>query len=297
MGVSAMKTKKGYGWLLLVMLGWALLPGASAAPKSKHKAHKGNDDDGPLITLKEIPVLTNSPDKNCYAVFHGKAYDALMLARTLNVEVYIKDSNGERIDKPIIVGSRYLHQPNHRHAKDWMVFTGFRKLAPPALNPPKLVITAVNEGGVTVVQTWKFSDNKIVVENTVGSFTAGDNAMRMFVAWPRTHKFTPNVEQEERIKAVAGYTMRWRAGKNENSLKTITAPYGEPMANQPIGDWVENQGPWGARKVTIKRLGGRGAFTLGPGLRCPYDGMETVFVCKPVPKKGVDDQGFELKVE
>lgn len=286
-----------YYWLLVVLVGWMLLPLASAAPKKQHKAQKDKAESGELVTLKDIPSLPDGPDKKCYAVFHGKAYDALVLARDLSVRIYIKDKD-ERIDKPIEINNHFLAQPDNRLYKDLMVFKGFRNLAPPAADAPKLVIMAENEAGVMLVQTWKFADNKIVVENSLDRFTAGDTPMRTFVCWPRTHKFTPNVEQAEREKAVAGYTMRWRAGKNEGSLRTITVPYAAVVAAQPVSDWVENEGPWGARKVTIKRLGGKGTFTLGRGAKIPYGGLDLIFTCKPAPKaKGLEGQGFELKVE
>ena len=191
---------------VLVALGAALALPLVAGPASSPARGDGKSNASDCIAFKDIPALTNGPDQGCYVVFQGKKIDALMQARNLNVLVYLKDK-GERIDKPIEISNRFVYTPTalqkRRDPDDLMKFKGVRKLAPPALNPAKVVITAVSEENVTLIQTWKFADGKIEVENDLKNYSASAlPTMRTYIEWPRTHRFTPNIEKSERDRAV-----------------------------------------------------------------------------------------------
>jgi hypothetical protein len=123
--------------------------------------------------------------------------------------------------------------------------------------------------------------------------------MRTIVRWPMTHKFTPNVEKSEREHAVAGYSFRWHAGKSPNALKVITVPYASAVTGQGVGDWVENQGPWGVHKVTIKRKPSLGNLVVGGNLDpSPYCGLEMQYAAQYNAKlKKVEAQGLEIKID
>ena len=301
-----MRWGKTFVAAVLVALGSALALRVVAAPVTRPARGDGKSNAGDCIAFKDIPALTNGPDQGCYVVFKGKKFDALMLASNLDVLVYIKDK-GERIDKPIEISNRFVYTPTalqkRRDPEDLMKFKGVRKLAPPALNPAKVVITAVSEENVTLIQTWKFADGKIEVENDLKNYSASAlPTMRTYVQWPRTHKFTPNIEKSERDQAVTGYTMRWHAGKTEATLQNMIISYTSKPENQTIGDWVENKGPWGEHKVLLKRKAAKGSinFSLEAGGEAyPYAGLQMVFTCKKAGPKAVkiDPQGFELKVD
>jgi len=124
--------------------------------------------------------------------------------------------------------------------------------------------------------------------------------MRTYFTFPQTHKFTANTEKADRLKATEGYVMRWHAGKSENAMKVLPLSYIAIVENQSVGDWLEDKGPWGSIKVTIKRKAGKGSINVAEGQwnRCPYDGIGMVFVTKADPKtKKLDPQGFEVKID
>ena len=148
-----------------------------------------------------------------------------------------------------------------------------------------------------VAQTWKFSDNKIEVEEAFAKTT-----MLTAFRWPATHRFAPNVEQKEREAAMTGFTLRWHGGKSFSAMKTFLVPYnGGPVGPPPCGDWVENQGPWGARKVTLKRKNNNGSLAMGENGNTPfpYCGQEVFYVPPPYDNKTkrITGCGFELKVD
>ena len=291
---------------VLLALGAVLALPIVAGPATRPARGDGKSNTGDCIGFKDIPALTNGPDQGCYVVFKSKKFDALMLASNLNVLVYLKDK-GERIDKPIEIGNRFVYTPTatqkRKDPEDLMKFKGVRKLAPPALNPAKVVITAVSEENVTLIQTWKFADGKIEVENDLKNYsTSALPTMRTYIQWPRTHRFTPNIEKSERDQAVAGYSMRWHAGKTESTLQTLFISYTGKPESQAIGDWVENKGPWGDHKVLLKRKPAKGSINFNieaGGEAYPYAGLQMVFTCKKAGPKAVkiDPQGFELKVD
>ncbi|TAN37826.1 MAG: hypothetical protein EPN23_04745 [Verrucomicrobia bacterium] len=295
-----MKKRRLLSMMVLVVLFWALAPAVLALPKKPAKSKKGEDQGGDLVAFKDIPALPDAPNKDYYAVFCRKNYDALVVASNLVVYVYPKDK-GERIDKPIEFSNRFVPALRDDVYKPLLTFLGVRNLAPPTTNASKLVITAVSATGITLIQTWKFADNKIEMEESLTGFSPNDPTfMRTTFHWPETHKFTPNIENSERVQAVAGYTMRWHAGKTPLTMKTTALPYAAAIVGQPNGDWVENQGPWGARKVTVKRKGSKGNLVFGfRGFEpSPYAGLEFQYMVNADPKtKKVDSAGLEIKIE
>jgi len=296
-------------WLsmLVAVLAGAVVYPALAAPAKKSGSggsQKDPDAGAAKIEFKDIPTLQEGPGKGYYAIVQTKFYDVLVVASNLTLQVFPKDKTGERIDKPIICDNRFVYTPSEHDAKqdpkDLMVFTGVRNLAPPAVNPPKLIINAVADSGAVLIQTWKFGEGKIELENHLKGFDAGaPPVMRTYFKFPQTHKFTPNIEKADREKAMAGYLYTIRGGKSENAMKTTKLTYASKPEGISVGDSVENQGPWGDRKVTIKRKAGKGSVNFGGAWnKFPYDGLEFCFGTRADPKtKKLDAQGCEIKIE
>ncbi len=294
---------KWMGLLLsLVMLGGMVLPawaGKNAPPPKPAKPPKDTEAGAAKTEFKDIPTLQDGPGKGYYAIVQMKSYDALFVASNLTVQFFPKE-NGERIDKPVIIDNRFVYtQPETDKTKDLLTFSGVRNLAPPSTNQAKLVITAVNDAGLVLVQTWKFSEGKIEVDDHLKGYSGEPPTMRTYVKFPQTHKFTPNIEKADREKQMAGYQYTIRGGKSENAMKTVKLSYASKAENISVGDSVENMGPWGSRKITIKRKSGKGSINLGAEWnKMPYDGLEFCFGTKADPKtKKLDAQGFELKVD
>lgn len=286
-----------------LLIAAAMLGNALAAvpppPKKPAKAQKDPDAGAAKVEFKDIPTLTDGPGKGFYAIYQSKFYDVEVVASNLAVNVYPKDK-GERIDKPVIFNNRFVYTPNERDPKDLMVFTGVRNVAPPAVNPPKLIINAVADSGAALIQTWKFGEGKIEVENHLKGYDTGaPPVMRTYFKFPQTHKFTPNIEKADREKAMAGYLLTVRGGKSENALKTTKITYASKVEGFSVGDMIENQGPWGDRKITIKRKGGKGSLNMGGEWnRFPYDGLEFFARTVADPKtKRIEPAAFEIKIE
>lgn len=297
---------KWIGLLLsIAVLGWVARPAwakgttkAPPLPPKITKPSKDTEEGAPKTEFKDIPTLPDGPGKSYYAIVQTKLYDALFVASNLSVLLYPKE-NGERIDKPVILDNRFAYTPERSDPKDLLIFSGVRNLAPPSTNLTKLVITAVADGGTVLVQTWKFAEGKIEVEDHLKGYTGDPPTMRTYVKFPQTHKFTPNIEKADREKQMAGYQYTIRGGKAENAMKTQKYSYSTKIENLTVGDSVENQGPWGSRKITIKRKAGKGFVSLSfNGTKQPYDGLEFSYSTHTDPKtKKLDLQGFELKIE
>ncbi|MCX7009813.1 MAG: hypothetical protein NTY53_21650 [Kiritimatiellaeota bacterium] len=290
--------------LVVTMLGGVAVAKTVPPPPPKKAAKTTTTkeaDAGEKMEFKDIPTLQDGPGKGYYAIVQTKFYDALVVASNLTIQLFPKDK-GERIDKPIICDNRFVYTPqqNETLPKDLMAFTGVRNMAPPAVNPPKIVITAVSDSGTMLIQTWKFSEGKIEVEDHLKGFDQNaPPTMRTYFKFPQTHKFTPNIEKADREKAMAGYLYTIRGGKSENALKTMKLTYASKPEGISVGDSIENQGPWGDRKITIKRKAGKGSVNYGGAWnKFPYDGLEFCFGTRADPKtKKLDVQGCEIKIE
>lgn len=293
------------GLAVIMLAGSAVAKSTPPPPKKQSKASTTKEADvGAKVEFKDIPTLQEGPGKGYYAIVQTKLYDVLVVASNLTLQIFPKDKTGERIDKPMICDNRFAYTPNEMEAKqdpkDLMVFTGVRNLAPPAVNPPKLIITAVNDAGGTLIQTWKFGEGKIEVEDHLKGFDQNaPPTMRTYFKFPQTHKFTPNIEKADREKAMAGYLYTIRGGKAENAMKTIKLSYASKPEGISVGDSVENQGPWGDRKITIKRKAGKGSINYGGAWnKFPYDGLEFCFSTRADPKTHkLDVQGCQISIE
>lgn len=296
--------KQGLLIVIVAAMCWALAPQGRATPQPPKTPKAPKEDTSPKTEFKDIPTLQDGPGKGYYAIFQCKLYDALVVASNLNVLVYPKEQ-GERIDKPIEFSNRFVYSRKEGDPPDLMTFTGVKNLAPPAVlipTSPKITIQAVAASGLTLIQSWKFSEGTIAMEEHFkGTLADPLPVMRTFFSFPQTHKFTPNIETADRMKAMAGYTFRWRAGKDDKTMKTIDVPYVGKPESLGAGDWVENKGPWGARKITIKRKSNKGSIGMGTQWnKCLYDGIEMCFTAKPDPTakiKKIDPQGFDMKIE
>ena len=285
------------------VLGWMTVPvwaGKPAPPPPKPaKPPKDTDAGAAKTEFKDIPTLQDGPGKGYYAIVQTKLYDALIVSSNLSVQLFPKE-NGERIDRPIILDNRFVFTTGeHDPIKDIVPFAGVRNLAPPSVNPTKLVFTVVNDGGTVLIQTWKFTDGKIEVEDHVKAYTGEPPNLRTFVRFPQTHKFTPNIEKSDREKQMAGYQYILRGGKDDKTMKTTKLSYATKLENFNVGESVENVGPWGARKISIKRKSGKGVIKYG-GMwnMMPYDGLEFFFGTVADPKtKKLDIQGFKIKID
>lgn len=241
----------------------------------------------PLTNFADVPVLTNGPGKGCYAIFQGKLFDVLV-ATNLDVTIYPVD-NGKRMEPPVVINNNFT-------TPGWGSFVGVLKPDPPCVNPQKLVFRVVTDKGVQLVQTWKITDGLLSVNNLFKDYTGAVPVLHVGIQFPRTQTFAPAATPAERSAATAGSVLRWRAGHSETALTVITVPYGNRVMLQDYCDWMEHKGPWGARKVTVKRSTNKSLLSL-TGSVYGYEGVGLLFITRFDPKKRGELQGFDLKVE
>jgi len=238
--------------------------------------------------------LQTIPGKDYGALFKARTYEAQVL-ENLNVLVYVLEK-GARLGKPITISNRMNMAPRGQDPKDMVRFavTGH-----PQIQSHKMVIHAQSDHGIPLVQTWKFSDSAVAVENEIKNYPVNEpfKWVCTFITWPCTHTFAPSVEKAEREKATRGYSWRAHYGKTYTTLKTVLLPY--THAIEPyVFDWVENRGPWGATHTAVlKRKPGLGnlGIIIDPNHATPADGMEMIFVgAINGTVRRMDLQGFEL---
>ncbi|MCX7010291.1 MAG: hypothetical protein NTY53_24135 [Kiritimatiellaeota bacterium] len=280
-------------WLLMGAL-------AGPAPAAKAPAKTVTTKSGEpseRTDFKNIPTLTTEPGKGYYAIVQTKLYDVLVVANSLTLQLYPKNK-GERGTKPIIFDNRFACGPEV-NPNDPLAFSAVVNLAPSAVNPAKLEFVAVSAAGVTFWQTWKFSEGKIDVESRLKGFAGDPPQLRLFVKFPKTHEFTPNIEKGDRAKQMEGHSYVVRGGKSVKTLKNKKMSYADKWTELPVIEWVEHQGPWGERKVTLKRKNDRDAIIFdGDWNRPAYEGWEFGLLKIPDGKtKHYDLHGFEIKIE
>lgn len=278
---------------MLAGLALAANPPTKATPSVAQKSPAA----GERTDFKNIPTLTTEPGKGAYALVQTKLYDVVVVANNLTLQLYPK-TKGERAAKPIILDNRFACGPEV-NPNDPFAFSAVVNLAPPAVNPAKLEFAAVSAAGVTLLQTWKFSEGRIDVESRLKGFAGDPPHLRLFVKFPKTHEFTPNIEKADREQQMAGHGYSIRGGKSPKTLKNKKMSYADKWTELPVIEWVEHQGPWGERKVTFKRKSDRDAIIFdGDWNRPAYEGWEFGLLKIPDGKtKRYDIHGFEIKIE
>ncbi len=241
-----------------------------------------------VTNFKDLPVLTNGPGKGCYALFQGKLFD-VQVTTNLDLLVYPVE-NGKRLEPPIEIYNSFTTLGSG------LKFIGAVKPDPPSLNPQKLVFRVVTDQGAQLVQTWKFSDGLLSASHLFKDYTGTVPSMHVVVKFPPTPTLKPDASAAERSAATTGCALRWRAGRSDAAMKIITVPYDHRVLLQDYCDWMEHKGPWGSRKITLKRTTSKGLLSLA-GSVYGYEGVIMLFITRFDPLKRGELQGFDLKVE
>ena len=260
--------------LLIICLMGKLLPASATTP---------------LVDISDIPVLRDGPGKGNYAYFQGRVFDVLMTTN-LSLLVYPVEG-GKRAGPPIEIINC------NANLSAQLRVVSIVQPAPPAMNPSKLFFDFVSDSGAHVLQTWKLRDGSLTVDNQLTGFPY-ENIPRLNIAvrFPQTHSIATNTPQSERIKITAGCALRWRSGQNDGTLKIYSAPYANRVDLLGFCDWIEHKGPWGTRKITLRRTNSKSYFQP-LGVKFAYEGLGLMFFSRPDAKHKVETQGFELKVE
>ncbi len=243
----------------------------------------------PLVDIGDIPTLSDGPGKGQYAIFQGKAFEVLM---TTNLGLFIHPlEGGKRVGPPIAIANC------NANPSEKLRIVSIVKPPPPSVNPAKLAFAFVSDSGIHVLQTWKLRDGSLLVDNEVNNYPP-ERIPQLLIAvrFPATHTVPAHAPQSERIKATAGCAVRWRGGKGDDSLKVYTAPYANRVDLLGYCDWIEHKGPWGNRKVTLRRTNTRGYFQ-NLDVRFAHEGLGLMFISRPDARRKLEGQGFELKVE
>jgi hypothetical protein len=243
----------------------------------------------PLVDISDIPALPDGPGKGHYALFQGKLFEVLMTTN-LGLSIYPVEG-GKRVGPPIEIANC------NANPSEKLRVVSIVKPAPPALNPARLSFDFVSDSGIHVLQTWKLRDGSLLVDNQVNNFPS-ERIPQLLIAvrFPRTHAVSTNAPQSERIKATGGCTLRWRGGEGDEGLKVYTAPYANRVDLLGFCDWIEHKGPWGNRKLTLRRTSAKGYFQP-LGVKFAYEGLGLMFISRPDGKRKIEGQGFELKIE
>jgi len=241
-----------------------------------------------LINFNDIPALRDGPGKGHYALFQGKLFEVLV-ATNLDATIYPL-VGGQRSDKPIVV-KNFFPKPLTE-----LLFVSIVTPAPPAVNPSKLAFELVSEKGIRLTQQWKISDGVLTVENRITGNVDLPPILRTGIQFPRVCTFTDALTRDLRAKVVEGCAVRWRAGNTESGMRVLTVPYAQRVEYLEHCDWMEHKGPWGTRKVTLKRTNLKGTFQLTNPDYAAH-GLLMHFITRPDARKKAELQGFELKLE
>lgn len=244
----------------------------------------------PLINFTDIPSLRDGPGQGHYAIFQGKLFDVLI---TTNLGLFIHPvENGKHS------GPRIEIVNCHALPSEKLRIVSLVQPAPPAVNPAKLTFDFVSDAGVHVIQTWRIRDGSLLVENQVVNYPPERIPQLLIsVLFPKTHLISTNTSHSERVKITAGCMIRWRGGDGgDDSMKIYSAPYANRVDLLGAVDWIEHKGPWGSRKLTLRRTNTKG-YLQPASVKYAYDGLGLVFISRPDSRRKIELQGFELKIE
>ena len=257
----------------------------------------------PAGTHEPIQVFHDGPWKGQNAAVQYPLYDAVV-SSNLDVTVYPKDK-GVRVGPSIGFGrgvSFYYIEKSGEIC--WLSPPTIWGGPPPQLQPEQISYTGQTTNGVEFGVTLRFKPNGLAASGWLKNPRGGEDAhlMRIFIAWPRTHDIPAETEQAERIKLLQNSLLRVRDGDNtpqQHVFHVSTCPYSQPFKPRGLTDWLENSGPWGARKFTV-RLKPPGAGILRTweySGRCPWEGFDQYLLVQSVLGKKTASATLTLTIE
>jgi hypothetical protein len=245
-----------------------------------------------------LPVLKDGPGKGYFAYFKSRLYQAFV-DEDGALQVQLLDRNGKEISEVVEVGGPlagyYTYQdPRNvgRHVPRVMVKTKV-DYKPEAQPRDKLILDVILEENVELRRTYEFKADRVIVQTGLNCPNKKKTVARIGVTFPTLMKFKPDVEQEERAKALTGYYLKAKVYTDKRS-KLTTFAYAESKFPEGLTDFVEVGGMWGRDRVLQIKSKER---VLRPWIYtgyCPYQGY---WVYMTVPSDTLKSTDYKFNVE
>ncbi|TAN38024.1 MAG: hypothetical protein EPN23_03485 [Verrucomicrobia bacterium] len=240
---------------------------------------------GPLL-----PALTNSPEANAFAVYTHENFK-LVMDRQLRLTISPKDKGAYK--GPVIQVSepQFALFDTRGQDEDEPTITEFTELPPAKKQPDELNVEGKLSNNARFGVKYKFSGASIQISCWIRSAPAGGHAtpIQFETEFASTHHFAPNIEIADRKKQMEGWYLKTsEKGIKDKSFKKCTYNYWDQLKFKREAQFLENFGPWGARKIVL-RTSGSGEGFLHPykrgGQSYAYAGFNCYFQVPTVPKK------------
>lgn len=253
--------------------------------------------DGPLL-----PALPEAAATNAFVEYTHANFD-LVMDRRLAITLFPKDA-GARKGPPIHVSAPQFALYGARdQPDDPPVITAFTTVPAPKKQPDEISLAARLSNAALCGVKYKFRGASLQISGWVRNPPGVEQAtpLQFEIDFAATHHFTPNIELADRQQQMAGWYVKTREkGGDDKSFKGYTYKYGDKVRFRKEAQFVENVGPWGARKVRLHSVDS-GAGCLRADKRgsqpYPYTGFKCFLQVPTAPKKKTDSATLVITLE
>jgi len=284
----------------LYATGWRILCGGAlllAAWGREASAAKTESDTGPLLS-----ALTNSTEANAFAVYTQANLDVVM-NRRLGLTLFPKDK-GERKGPALHVsGPQFALFDTKGQDEDPPTITEFIAPPPAKKQPDELNVEGKLSNDARFGVKYKFSGASVQLSCWMRNAPAAAHAtpIQFEIAFAATHSFTPNIELADRKKQMEGWYLKTAEKSVRDKYFTKHMyNYWELLKFKKEAQFVENFGPWGARKILL-HVAGLGEGFLHPykhgGQSFAYAGFHCYFEVPAVTKKKPESTSLVITIE
>lgn len=249
-----------------------------------------------------LPALAEAAATNTFAEYTHANFD-LVMDRRMGLTIFPKDAE-QRKGPPILIGAPWFTLYGVRNQSDYPpVITEFITVPPAKKQPDELNIVGKLSNTALFGVKYKFRANSLQLSCWIRNPPGQEQAtpMQFEIDFDATHYFAPNIEMAERKKRMAGWYIKTREkGTDDKSFKAYTHMYWDVVHFKKEAQFLENFGPWGARKIRLSTTAS-GAGYLHADKRgtqmYPYTGFKCFLQVPAVPKKKTDSTTLTITIE
>lgn len=254
-------------------------------------------DEKPLL-----PALADSTATNIFAEYSCANFD-LVLDRHWALTIFPKDA-GARQGPPIRISGPQFKLYGARNQRDAPpTITGFTAAPPAKKQPDELNIAGKLSNAVMFGVKYKFRGASLQLSCWICNTPTAQEAtpMQFEIDFEATHHFSPNVEMADRKKQLAGWYIKSREKDSDGkNFKSYAYAYGDKLHFRKEAQFLENFGPWGARKIRLNSVDSGAGFLHADKRGHPqyaYTGFKCFLQVPAAPGKKTDSATLVVTIE
>lgn len=254
------------------------------------------------IEQPTLPALTNATAPHTFAEYTHANFDAV-LDQQMGLTIHLKEG-GVRKGPPIVIsGPQFTLYGARDQSANPPVIMEFIPVPAAKKQPDELNIAGKLSNAALIGVKYKFHAQHLQLSCWIRNISTQKQAtpMQFEIDFAATHRFASNIELADRKKQLLGWYIKTREkDSDEKNFKGYTYPYWEKVNFRKEAQFLENFGPWGARKVRLHMLDSGAGFLHADkrgGSPYPYTGFKCFLQMPTTPKKKTDSSVLIITID